>query len=414
MTLWGLVLREIGHRRVNFALSVASAAIAVGSLLASLGMLRQHDLQTEIIVSAKQAEMEKRLAELQDDFRKLTLQMGFNVLILPKDQNLGDLYADDFAVKTMPEEYAERLAKSRVVTINHVVPSLQQKVKWPEKERTILLMGVRGVIYLQSAKQKPLIEPVKSGSMVVGHELAQSLGLKPGEHTELMGRSFLVDRINPERGNKDDITVWIDLAEAQQMLGKPGRINGILALDCTCDTLDRLALIRAEISKILPDTQVIEFVSQALARAEARGRAETEAREALAAEVAGRLQLRRQREASAALLVPLVALGSGLWIAMLTLANVHERRAEIGILRAVGLRSGQVLSVFLARAALAGVAGAALGFAVSRFGPAPLNDARTLAAILIGAPLLAAVSSWLPALAAAKQDPAEALRHHEA
>ena len=37
----------------------------------------------------------------------------------------------------------------------------------------------------------------------------------------------------------------------QELLGKPGLINGILALDCTCDTLDRLGRIRPEIARIL-------------------------------------------------------------------------------------------------------------------------------------------------------------------
>ena len=107
--------------------------------------------------------------------------------------------------------------------------------------------------------------------MVLGHELARNFGLNAGNKTRLMGREFAVAKVNPERGNKDDITVWISLPEAQELLAKPGLINGILALDCTCDTLDRLGRIRPEIAGILPDTQVIEYASQALTRAEATG-----------------------------------------------------------------------------------------------------------------------------------------------
>jgi len=335
---------------------------------------------------------------------------------------LSDLYADDFASKYMPEEYATRLAKSRVVTINHILPSLQQKVKWPEHERTVLLMGVRGEVYMQSAQQKPLLEPVVPGTMIVGHELARNLALNAGDKSKLMGREFTVAKVNPERGNKDDITVWIALSEAQELLGKPGLINGILALDCTCDTMDRLGRIRPEIARILPDTQIIEYASQALTRAEARQRAAAEAQASIQREKDGRAKLRGEREALASVLVPVVMVGSAVWIGLLALANVRERRGEIGILRALGLRSRQILLIFLGKAVVIGVAGAWLGYISGRAiaavwretpGVSPIQigfiDLRLLLLVLVATPLLAALASWLPAMIAAQQDPAEVL-----
>jgi putative ABC transport system permease protein len=312
----------------------------------------------------------------------------------------------------MPEEYATRLAKSRVATINHILPSLQQKVRWPERERTVLLMGVRGEVYMQSAKQKPLLEPVPPGTMHVGYELARNLQLKAGDETVLMGRKFVVTRVNPERGNKDDITVWISLAEAQALMGKPGQINAILALDCTCDTVDRLGRIRAEIARILPDTQVIEFASQAVARAEARQRAAAEAAAAVEGERAGRAKLRAEKESFAAVLVPVALVGAALWIGFLAFGNVRERAVEIGILRAIGLRTGQVLVLFLVRALVTGLVGAALGFGVGVLVTAPAMPAFQLPwlpVVLVAAPVLAALASWLPAMFAVRQDPAEVL-----
>lgn len=412
MKLSRLILREIAYRKLNFGLGVFAVAVAVGCLVAELTVLRRHDLQTEEIVAAKEAETRARMAGLENDYRKLTLKMGFNVLILPKDQNLSDLYAEDYAAKYMPEEYATRLAKSRVATINHILPSLQQKVKWPERERTILLMGVRGEVYMQSAKQKALLEAVAPGTMRVGHELARNLQLKAGDRATLMGREYTVAQINPERGNKDDITVWIDLAEAQDLLGRPGRINAILALDCTCDTIDRLSRIRAEIAKILPDTQIIEFSSQAIARAEARDRAASEAAAAVEQEKVSRAKLRAEREASAAILVPVALLGAAVWIGFLAFGNVRERAVEIGILRALGLRSWQVLVLFLSRALVTGLVGAAVGYAggvLATMPAMPSFQLRWLAAAVVGAPVLAALAGWLPAMVAARQDPAEVL-----
>ncbi len=420
MSLLRIILREIRHRRLGFALGVASVAAAVACAIAAMTVLRRHDLHTARLVAAKEAETQAKMDAYEDDVRRITVAMGFNVLILPKGQNLADLYADDFASQFMPEAYATRLAESRVATINHVLPSLQQKIKWPERQRTVILMGVRGEVYLHSTKQKPILDAVAPGTVVVGHELHSILGLKAGDPLQILGRTFTVARLNPERGTKDDITLWIDLGEAQAMLDRPGLINAILALDCTC-AADRLSLIRAEILKILPDTQVIEFASQAIARAEARRRAGEEAAASIAAEKAQRDRLRAARETMAAILVPAVAAGSALWIGLLALANVRDRRAEIGIFRAVGLSAGQILLVFLGRAAAVGVAGAsggiaaALAFAAAGAGEPGAGalagvDGRWLAWAAVAAPLLSILASWLPALSAAQQDPADILR----
>jgi ABC-type lipoprotein release transport system permease subunit len=125
----------------------------------------------------------------------------------------------------------------------------------------------------------------------------------------------------------------------------------------------------------------------------------------------------------AAVLVPVVMLGSGIWIGLLALANVRERRGEIGILRALGLRSRQIVFVFLAKAAVIGLAGACLGYLLGRAAAALWRDApgappielalvdpRLLLLVLVAAPLLAALASWLPAIWAAQQDPAAILR----
>ena len=358
MSIFRLVLREILYRRLNFLLGVVAVSAAVGCLTAVLLVLREHDRRTDEMIAAKEAETGERMKKLEDDYRKINKE--FNLLILPRDQNLGDLYADDYAARTMPEEYARKLAEARVLTINHVMPMLQQKLRWPERDRTILLTGVRGEIYVHSKKQEPIRETVPAGRLVVGHELHRSLGLTVGSKVLLLGREFIVAKLHDERGTKDDITIWINLDEAQELLKKPGQINGILALECGC-AADRLSKIRDEIERHLPQTQVVEFASQAVARAEARSRAAVEAVRAVEQVQQTRAQLRREREATAAVLLPVVLIGAALWIALLTLANVRDRAVEVGIWRALGWRTRQVVSLFLTRALLTGLLGAVVG-----------------------------------------------------
>ena len=422
MNLRRLIFREILFRKLNFSLGVLSVGVAVACLVGELAILQKHDARTDQIIAAKEAETKTRMAALEDDYRKITKGLGFNVLILPREQNLSDLFAEDFASKYMPEEYVERLAKSRVATIQHLLPSLQQKLKWPEVERTVILIGVRGEVpILHADEKKPLLEAVPAGTMVVGWELHRSLKLKEGDKLKLLGREFAIGKLHPERGTKDDITVWISLKEAQELLNKPGQINGILALECVCaaDSLDK---VRGEIGKVLPDTQVIEFQSQTLARAEARQRAATEAKESVEREKQDRARLRQERESFAAILVPVVVLGAGLWIAFLSFGNVRERRTEIGLLRALGVPSRRIMAIFLGRALLMGVVGAAVGFgagiligAIWRESTAAAQsvavpfDPALLLAVLAGAPFVAVLAGWLPSYVAAQQDPAEIL-----
>jgi putative ABC transport system permease protein len=416
-----LVVREILHRKLSFSLGALSVTLAVACVVGSLAVLRQHDARTDQIIAAKEAETRERMAKLEDDYRKITKGLGFNVLILPQNQNLSDLFAQDYATNAMPEEYVERLAKSRVATIQHLLPSLQQKLKWPEFERTVILIGVRGEVpILQADAKKPILEPVPPGSMVVGYELHRSLKFKVGDKVRLLGREFTIGKLHPERGTKDDITLWISLKEAQELLGRKGEINGILALECVCaaDSLDK---VRAEITHVLPDTQVIEFQSQTLARAEARARAALEAHEAVQNEKINRGRLRREREALVAVLAPVVVLACAAWIAFLSFGNVRERRSEIGLLRALGVRARVILGLFLGRAVLMGLTGAVLGYggglligACWHEGPGLAATAvglnpRLALAVLAGAPVLALLAAWLPSFLAAQQDPAEVL-----
>ncbi|MCL4402968.1 MAG: FtsX-like permease family protein, partial [Acidobacteria bacterium] len=229
--------------------------------------------------------------------------------------------------------------------------------------------------------------------------------------------TFTVSKCNEERGTRDDISIWIDLSEAQGILGKPGRINAILALKCLCAG-NELANVRRDVASVLPGAQVIEQGSKVLTRAEARDRASREAADALAAEVRNRRQLRDEQEKFSSILVPLVLLASALWVGLVFYANVRERRSEIGILRALGARARTILRLFLTKALLMGFTGGLAGYTLGtlaglgREAETLLSflDPRLLLLACCTAVVLSLAASWAPAYYAAQQDPAEVLR----
>ncbi|HLU49059.1 MAG TPA: hypothetical protein VK116_13280, partial [Planctomycetota bacterium] len=116
MSAFRLVLREIAFRRASFLLAVVSVTVAVGCVAGAWLSLAGHDLRTQRILDEREEEVTLAAKELEDTYRRITKAMGYNVLILPKDQNLADFHADDYASKHMPESYADRLASSRIVT----------------------------------------------------------------------------------------------------------------------------------------------------------------------------------------------------------------------------------------------------------------------------------------------------------
>jgi ABC-type lipoprotein release transport system permease subunit len=302
-----------------------------------------------------------------------------------------------------------------------LLPSFQQKVVWPEQKRTILLMGIRDEIPIaEKSKLKALMNAVDPGTAVLGYELAQSIGLKKSDEFKLLGHPFRVAKVHAERGNIDDITIWLDLTEAQQLLGKKGLINGILALECACAWAD-IGKVREEIVRILPHTKVIESDSKkALTRAEGRYRAAEEVRQTLLEDEDHLRKIRREQEAFAAILVPGVVLISMIWLSILVFSNVKARSYEIALLRALGLQTRGILMLIMVKTGLIGFLGATIGGLLGtlliylRAGDAilftKLFPLPHLIGLVAGAVLLSVMAGLPPALFAASQDPANILR----
>ena len=136
-----------------------------------------------------------------------------------------------------------------------------------------------------------------------------------------------------------------------------------------------------------------------------------------------RQQMGDERRTFASVLVPVVLAGSGMWMFFLVLGNVRERQPEIGILRAIGVGEGRILGVFMSKALIMGVVGAVIGYFAgvavgATWGGVAITSSRFLellslrlfAGAVVVACALCLLAGWLPAMWAAKQDPAVVLR----
>lgn len=427
MSIWRLIQYEILLHRLNFVLAVLAVAVAVGAVVTALMVLSAHDASTDRILSAMQGDAEKRLKAMEDDYRKYMKELGFNLLILPKSQDLAEFWTKGYATHSIPEEYVTILANSRTTNVRHLLPIVQKQVLWPETKRTVILIGTRGEVPLAHRKPKePLLLAVPKGKAVVGYRLAEDLGLQVGDPVTLLGERFEVAKTEPERGTSEDVTIWLDLAATQRLLGLSGRINGIEALKCFCAGVG-IKELREEIASILPGTNVLLRQNKVTVRQKARARAKIESEAALAAEASRRSDLRLSREKFVALLVPVVLLAVALWIGLLAFGNVRERIPEIGILRALGVDTGRIFLLFQSRAMVIGLLGAVLGCLggvalgvvlatkleteLSATDASRLISPLLLAGLSVAAPLLSVAASWVPSMIAAQQDPAVVLSH---
>ena len=91
MSVLKLTMREISHRMLTFVLGLLSVTVAVCCLVGAVTLLRGHDLRTEIIVTEREAETREEMARLEDDYRVIMKEMGYNVLVLHKNQDFDEL-----------------------------------------------------------------------------------------------------------------------------------------------------------------------------------------------------------------------------------------------------------------------------------------------------------------------------------
>jgi len=422
-----MVFREMKHRKWNLAGGILAVLLASGILVGSALALAGYGRHNKRLLDQKRRDLETRVIRWNNETRKDMKKLGFNIRIFPEGTDEEGVLSRRYSDKYMPENYATILANSKLATINHLLPSLRTEMDWPEYPgKPIILVGIRGELPLSHKKQKKPMEtgqPVPPGKIVLGDLLYKRAGKKVGEDVVLRGRKFTIHKFYENKGNINDLTAWIPLSKAQEMLGKENLINEIEALDCTCATTDlgRIAAIRSEIEKCLPGTYVMEHKNKALARAESRQKAEEEGKAALAAEELHQGKLRSQLLAFSLVILPLTVVVAVIWIALLALLNVRQRRSEIALLRAIGTPAKKIMTLILARAGLTGLAGAIVGvslpliafFIVIRITaidspswPAYMFPIATL----IGAPAVALLAAWWPAAEATRTDPADILR----
>ena len=417
--------------------------------------------ETDQALEQRQAEADKALIDLDKRTKRIMRDLGFNLRIIHKNTDLTQLFAK-FVSFDMPESYVEKLASSPEITkIVHLVATLKQMVEVDGQSR--LVVGFAPEATQSHIEQKsPMGFQIKPGTVFLGHVAAKKDQgtYQVGDKITILGKEFEVARVLPPHGtSSEDIAIAMHLKDAQQVLKKPQLISEIVALGCKCKTINRIEEITAQLEAVLPDTQVIELRAQAIAREDQRKLVtkhyaqqieeykQTRTHVLQQEEVKQQAEMKRvdqkqeqlitdqEKEQNTVLgilaavtnyIIPLIVLVCVIWIGLLAWSNVRERRTEIGLFRALGKKTSNIVVLFLGKALLVGILGGILGCGLgvlfaAQLAQSPLLQSSldyfrpgmdVIMATVFGAPLLTAMASYLPTLLAVRQDPAVVLMDH--
>jgi putative ABC transport system permease protein len=257
-----------------------------------------------------------------------------------------------------------------------------------------------------------------SRDVLLGGRLAARLSLKPGDTVALSGQQLRVSGILATGGVEDDQMV-APIALAQEILGKPGAVRRVYvsALTKPEDALGRRD--PKSMSGEIYDRWYCSPYPQSIAY---------QLMEAIPHSHAEQIRQVAQNEGAVLtriegliFLVTLAALfASALAVSAAMATAIFERRAEVGLMKALGAGKLAVASIFFAEAALLALMGGGLGFVAGELlaheiGRSIFNSEIAISPVLLPVILAIAVIVTFAGSAAAirnavRLDPVYALR----
>ena len=374
MRLTTLVLRNIFRRRARSVLTITGVAVAVGAMVAVVGIARG----------------------LEQSMLSLFQDRGVDLVVV----RAGGLQGMN---SVLDEKLGERIRA--VPGVRAVSGGLAQAISF--EDRDLFGVLVRGVppdsfllrdLKITSGRR---LEPGDGRKALVGKVLAMNLGKQVGDKFDLVPHEpFEVVGIYESLNVFENGSMFVPLPELQRIMGQNGEVN---AFTVVTDRSDKQSLeeLRSRIKALAPHIEAMptrEYVENTV-------------------------QI-RMAGAAAWLLSTII-----LWVAMILVAvtmltAVFERTRELAVLRAIGWRKSSVIRLILMESIALGLLGAVVGtllaVAITRVLGAFTEFGRLVAGH-IGVPImvqgfvialiLGVLGGLYPAYRAGQLLPTEGLRH---
>jgi putative ABC transport system permease protein len=414
MRISTIAFANLKRRKVKAAFLIVGMAIGIGTAVALLSLS----------------------LTIKDEIGAQLDQFGANIVVVPQSNSLSLDYGGvtvsgvSFDVHQLKNEDATTIldiAYSNRLSI--IAPKLLGAIQ--VEGRDVLLAGVDFPSELKLKRWWLIVGRVPNADddLLVGYDAARTLGLiepsadiqpastmpdtpnmrgmnhaKPAQpftikqdRLQIAGRQHWVAGVLVPTGGREDGMIFGSLAHVQALLSKPDQLS-LIEVSALCQNCPVEEIV-SQISEKLPNAKV-SAIQQSV-----RARTET---------------VERLTRFSAAVSAVVLAIGS-LMIFTTMMGSVVERTKEIGVMRAIGFRREHIIKGLMIEIAVISVTGGVLGWLAGMlaswavlpyfaegagFEVSPLLAlASVLAALVIGA-----VSSFYPAVRAARLDPSEAVR----
>jgi lipoprotein-releasing system permease protein len=399
---WIAALRFLGEGRMQTGFILGGVAIGVGVI---------------VFMSAL-------LTGLQTNFIKRVLTSQPHIQLLPPDEIARPLRSADGVIEAATvQRPTQRILsidqwqsirsamenRPDIVTVSPSVGGSALAIRG-DASRSISVTGIEPDRYFRIVHIPDYIvqgEPrLGSDDILVGTELANDLGATVGDKLNLStargGARVLTITGIFDLGNKgaNQRNTYVALRTAQSLLNL---IGGVTSIDLTVDDIYAAETIAQEIETLLP--------------IQAQSWIHTNAQFFTA--------VKAQRTSNTLIRV-FVGLSVAFGIAAVLIVSVIQRSKDIGILRAMGTRRGQILRIFLIQGGVLGFFGSLVGSAMgagaltlwhayarqvdgTELFPLMLEPSLFVAAAAL-ATLTGVLAGMAPAIRAASLDPVEAIR----
>jgi len=334
--------------------------------------------------------------------------LGANLIITPKNWCAYDQISI-LTGESLPESLQHDVLYS-ISAIDGItaVPYLTQKTA--VQNNPVLVVGImpREMIDFRewAVKEGRYFVSPDERTAVLGSSIAGSFDLGLGDMLTIRGEPFPVTAILEATGNNDDTAIYLPLSVVQEIYDVEGYISYIAARVDDMTRMDSYIAAIVDVANVAV-TSDQQLLSSVLA-------------------ILGSVNVTLQLIAG----VALIAAAFGIINTMMT--AIYERRREIGILRAIGGKSGAIFKVFLMESGLYGLLGGILGVVagiVVSIVAAPIIAQSDFTALLKGATpeasldlslvlttipfavVIAVLSGLYPAWKAARLTPVEAICH---
>jgi putative ABC transport system permease protein len=378
--LWKYIRQDIGKRKGRFLFLILSVAIGVAAFTGIL----------TINISAK-ADLDRQLESF-----------GANMVIYPKSDdfmlNYGGISLTSVNVK--PSEINESDIQKifeipNAENINIVSPKVIGIASADANKYVVVGVDFESELRLKDW-WRVVGESPSEGEILLGYDLHNLGNIGPGETLNLNGIDFQVSGYINKTETQDDQVIFMNLGEAQNVHGKEGKIS-LIEVMAFCSTCPIEEIIR-QIEEQMPGV---------------KGMA---ARQLINSQMS-----MTSRFLNFGLAVAVFILFAGI-VGLTTsmMSFVKEKTKEIGILRAVGFKKGDVRKIIVLEIMVVALAAGILGYllgqvvAVALAGiflniPVSLNLSMITWAFVL-AIMVCTLSTMLPLRTASRITVVEALR----